>query len=123
MTPRAAGPSPGRAEVLLEAATHKEILDGDLKAAVSLYERVVAQAGDNHLVAAKALVGIGRCHEHLGDRAGARKAYERVVREFASQKAEAAEARRRLKALGGSAGAKRGISGRKPDPGKVASKR
>lgn len=107
MTLGAAGQDSGRAGVLLEAATHKEVMDGDLRAAVSLYEKAVAQAGDNRLVAAKALLGIGRCHENLGDRAEARKAYQRVVREFAGQKAEAAQAQRRLKALPGGAGPER----------------
>jgi Tol biopolymer transport system component len=50
-------------------------------------------------VAARALLHLGECHEKLGS-AEARRAYERLVREFADQTEEAARARARLAALG-----------------------
>ncbi|MBM4020595.1 MAG: hypothetical protein FJ288_20130, partial [Planctomycetes bacterium] len=75
-------------------------IDGDLKSAIDLYRRAVGEAGSNRLVAAQALVRMGQCYEKLGD-AEARKAYERVVRDFGDQKDPAETARTRLAALGG----------------------
>ena len=69
------------------------MVDGDLKAAIELYKKI-AQSG-NRAAAAKALVRMGQCYEKLGD-AEARKAYERVVREFGDQTEAVAEARKRL---------------------------
>src|SRR5689334_9195265 len=87
-----------RADLQLQAAINKEVVEGDLKGAIEQY-RKVAQ-GANRAVAAKALVRMGQCYERLGD-AEARKAYERVVRDFADQKDPSAEARTRLASLGG----------------------
>lgn len=91
-----------RAEAELQAAINKETVEGDLKGAIELYQRL-ADGGD-HAVAATALVRMGQCYERLGS-AEARKAYERVVREFSDQKETVAEAQARLSALAGTAGA------------------
>jgi Tol biopolymer transport system component len=93
----AVGQKGDQAEVQLKAAINKEVVDGDLKAAIDLY-RKVAQSG-NRPVAAKALIRMGQCYEKLGD-AQARQAYERVVREFADQR-DAVEQARELLAAGG----------------------
>ena len=82
-----------RAEVALQAAIKKEAVDGDLKGAIEQY-RKLAQ-GRDRAVAAKALVRMGECYEKLGD-AESRKAFERVVREFADQKEAVEEARKHL---------------------------
>jgi len=96
-----------QAEVLLKAAANKELVDGDLNAAIELYKKVVAQPGASRAAVAKALVQMGQCYEKLGDAQAreARKAYERVVREFADQAEIVAQARVRLAALGGPGGA------------------
>jgi Tol biopolymer transport system component len=88
-----------QAEVQLKAAINKEVVEGNLKAAIDLY-RKIAQSG-NRPVAARALVRMGQCYEKLGDANAreARKAYEQVVREFGDQAEMAAEARTRLAAL------------------------
>ena len=52
------------------------------------------------LVVAKALLQLGQCYERLGD-TEARRAYERLVREFADQADLVAQARARLASLGG----------------------
>ncbi|MBI4909888.1 MAG: PD40 domain-containing protein [Acidobacteria bacterium] len=99
-----AAEKPTRAELQFEAAVNKEVVAGDLKGAITLY-RKAAQLSDR-AVAAKALVRMGQCYDKLGD-AEARKAYERVVREFADQKEAVAEARAKLAALEhGATGAK-----------------
>lgn len=84
-----------RAEVALRAAMDKEMVDGDLKAAIEMYKRIVANPGGNRVVAAKALLQMGQCYEKLGQ-ADARNAYERLVREFADQPEQVGAARDRL---------------------------
>ncbi|MBI4907793.1 MAG: PD40 domain-containing protein [Acidobacteria bacterium] len=89
--------STDRTDVAFHAARKKETVDGDLKGAIEAYKKLV-QSGRNPAIAAKALVRMGDCYERLGD-AEARKAYERVVREFGNQKEAVAAANARLAAL------------------------
>ncbi len=94
---------PGRADVALEAAAKKEMVDGDLRGAIDLYRKTIAQySSTDRSAVAKALVRMGQCYEKLGVKevAEARKAYERAVREFADQKDAVATAQARLAALG-----------------------
>jgi Tol biopolymer transport system component len=90
-----------RAEAQLQAAINKETVEGDLKGAIEQYQKLADS--NNHAVAAKALLSMGQCYEKLGD-TEARKAYERVVREFSDQKETAATAQARLAALVGATG-------------------
>ena len=89
-----------QAELRFQEAHRKETIDGDLKSAIDLYRRAIEEAGSNRAIAAQALVRMGQCYEKLGD-TEARKAYERVVREFGDQMASAEAARARLAILGG----------------------
>ena len=88
-----------QAEVLLQAANHKQLVEGQLEEAIQLYQRVVREFANNRALAAKALVQMGQCYEKLG-KTEARKAYERVLRDYADQSEAADAARRRLAALG-----------------------
>jgi Tol biopolymer transport system component len=83
------------AEVALRTAIERETVKGDLKGAIDQYKKLAQ--GKDRAVAAKALVHMGQCYEKLGD-AEAANAYNRVVREFADQKDEAAEAKKFLEA-------------------------
>lgn len=85
--------------LLLEKATKLELIDGDLKGAIEIYQKILNLQGVPRAVAARALLHLGECHEKLGN-TEARKAYERLVREFADQEEEAGRARTRLAALG-----------------------
>lgn len=98
-----AQPPADKLSVELQAAIQKETVQGDLKAAIGMYEKVVARASasSNRDIAVRALLRLGQCQEKLGA-AGARRAYERIVREFADVPG-AAEARTRLAALAGPA--------------------
>lgn len=87
------------AQVLFGAAVHEEEAEGDLHQAIRLYETALQKAGADRKLAAAALVRLGQCHERLGG-AEARKAYERVLREFGDQRDSAETARRRLAAMG-----------------------
>lgn len=95
-----AGLAFGQAEKMLEAARQKEVVDGDLKAAIEQYRKIAAQFAKQPEVAAQALVKMGQCQEKLGQ-AEARKSYERVVKEYAGAGEYAAQARTRLAALTG----------------------
>ena len=82
-------------DVELQRAIQQETVTGDLKAAISQYKKIVARAGSNRGIAAKALVHMAECYQKAGD-AEARKVYEQVVREYGDQKEAVAIARTRL---------------------------
>lgn len=87
------------AERLLKAAQNKELVDGDLKGAIEAYQKVVASPAASRPAKAQALLRLGECYEKLGH-GEARRAYERLVREFGDRQ-EATQARARLAAMGG----------------------
>jgi Tol biopolymer transport system component len=101
-----------QAEVALQAAIKAETVDGDLRGAIEQYNKIVVMPGAGRATIATALLRMGRCHEKLGDTdtQEARKAYERVVREYADQAAVAAEARTKLAALVRGAGSTAGVT-------------
>jgi len=87
-----------QSEKHLQAALHKEMVDGDLKSAIELYKNIVARYGDNRAVVAKALLQMGQCYEKSGQ-AEARRIYERIVNSYSDQQELAARARVRLASL------------------------
>jgi len=109
ITPPGAAQKQDQAEILLRGAAKKELVDGDIKAAIEQYQRIIASYAGDRAVVARALVGLGQCLEKQGH-AEARAAYERVLREFADQAQPAAQARERLEALP----AKDEVAGPKP---------
>jgi Tol biopolymer transport system component len=83
---------------LFQQALVLEQAEGNLQAAIQMYERIVEEfAGDRELVA-KALVQMGRCYEKLG-LTDARQVYRRVIDDFPEQRSEVAIARERLASL------------------------
>ena len=84
------------ADDLYQQALRKERTDGDLRAAIQLYEQVVRNS--DRTLAARALLRIGEAYEKLG-MTEAQRAYQRLVRDFAEQTEPVAQARRRLTAL------------------------
>jgi TolB protein len=86
------------ADQQLKAAMHRELVGGDLRAAIKDYEGIVSRYRDNRPVAARALLQIAQCHDKLGQ-PEARKVYEQIVREYADQTEPAAQARTRLAAM------------------------
>ncbi len=84
-----------QADVTLQRAIRKESLEGDLKGAIALYQKALAEAKSDRATAAQALIRMAECHQKLGD-SESRKIYERVLREYADQKDAAALARTRL---------------------------
>jgi Tol biopolymer transport system component len=82
--------------VALEAATKKEQVDGDLKTAITDYQKIAADKSAPRDVRAKALLHLAGCYEKLGQQA--QGVYQQIVRDFADQPA-AAQARTRLAAM------------------------
>lgn len=94
--PRAYAQAPVSGGVLLQAGIEKEDVDGDLKSAMDIYQRVFADVSASRDVRARALLRLAGCDEKLGRQA--RQVYEQIVRDFSDQPA-AVQARRRLALL------------------------
>lgn len=90
-----------RPEQMMQAARNKQVVEGKLDEAIAIYREVVARNEQNRPVAARALAALGQCYEKLGAAqvAEARKAYERILRQYPEQADAAAQARGRLAAL------------------------
>lgn len=86
------------AETILGSALHQEEVEGNLEAAIQTYKKLLADYPGNRPLAAKALLQMGQCYEKLGN-LEARKAYARLVRDYADQADQAKLARDRLAAL------------------------
>ncbi len=86
------------AEVLLESALHKEQVEGRLTEAIEAYQAVIARAGSNRALAARARLQLARSQEKLGD-AAARQTYRQIVEQHADQPRIAAAATAALAAL------------------------
>ena len=91
------------ASELFQQALQKERVDGDLKAAISLYQRILNSQPADRSIAAAVLVQLGEAYEKQGS-AGARSAYQRVLREFGDQAGPSARAQERSLALSSSSG-------------------
>jgi Tol biopolymer transport system component len=86
----------GVAGVKLEAGIAKEEVDGDLKSAIEVYQKIAADSSAPRDVRAKALLRQAGCYEKLGRQA--RQLYEQIVRDYGDQPA-ASQARTRLASL------------------------
>jgi Tol biopolymer transport system component len=94
----ASGAAVKSASVLLQEGLYAEETEGDLNAAIEVYERVLKEFPKNRPVAAKALLHIGLCYEKLGKQE-AQKAYQRLIKEYADQLEPVTLARARLAAI------------------------
>jgi Tol biopolymer transport system component len=74
------------AELTMRAAVEKETVEGDVKAAVAMYERAAKEAGADRALAARALLAAADVYRKMGDRR-AEALYERLETEFADQPA------------------------------------
>ena len=91
-------PQAESADQQLKAAMHRELVGGDLRAAIKDYEGIVSRHRDNRAVVARALLQIAQCYDKLGQ-PDARKIYEQIVRDYADQTEPVAQARARLAVL------------------------
>jgi hypothetical protein len=84
--------------VLLERAIQLETVDGDLRDAIELYQRIISQNGNNRAVAAKAFLHLGLCHLKLGNKE-AQSAFQKVIDDYSDQSETAKQAREQLSML------------------------
>lgn len=96
-SPAAAAQTPDRPQVLLQAAIHQEVVEGDLERAIRMYRDIVADGADR-AVTARALLYLGRSYEKLGS-GEALGVYRRLASEYGDQAEYAGAARARLAAL------------------------
>jgi hypothetical protein len=87
---------PASAGVEFEAGIEREDVDGDLKSAMDIYQKIAADASAPRDVRARALLRLAGCDEKLGRQA--RQIYEQILRDYADQPA-AVQARSRLASL------------------------
>jgi Tol biopolymer transport system component len=99
-------------EATLQAARHKQTVEGDLQQAIVLYQKVIDSRQASRAVVARALLEMGECYEKLGQ-AEAQRAYQRLLRDYSDQREMAADARRRLAALAGDAPRSQGVTARR----------
>lgn len=90
--------------VRLQAGIAKEEVDGDLKSAIEIYQKIADDRSAPRDLRSRALLRLAGCYEKLGQQA--QKVYEQVLREFGDQREQAAIARQRLAAINGAATAK-----------------
>lgn len=83
------------AEALLGRAQHQQEVEGNVNAAIATYKQVIAHPKATRALVARALLLMGACYEQLGD-ADARRAYERIVRDFSDLGDTASAAKARL---------------------------
>ncbi len=86
------------AEQLYQSGLYKEEIEGDLNAAIKIYETIINKYPGNRSVGAKSYLHIGLCYEKLG-LGEAQKAYRKVVDNYPEQKQEVAVARENLNRL------------------------
>ncbi len=70
---------------LFQKALQKERAEGNLEAAIALYERIVAEHASDRALVAKALVQMGQDYERLGRAEEAQRVFATVANEYADQ--------------------------------------
>jgi len=86
------------AEQFYQSGLYQEEIEGDLEAAIKIYETITSNYADNRPVAAKTYLHMGLCYEKLGMNE-AQKAYHKVVQNYPEQTAEVTLARKNLNRL------------------------
>jgi len=75
------------ASVLLQEGLYAEEIEGDLDAAIKIYEKIIAQAEQTQQTAALAMYRIGICHLKKGDKTQAANQFQQFIEKFPGQKA------------------------------------
>src|SRR5262249_39372056 len=83
---------------LLQQGLRKERSEGNYKAAIAIYERILKQYASDRKLAATALLQIAHCQEREGSKE-ARSSYERLIHDYSDQTQAVSEARARITAL------------------------
>ena len=86
------------ADQLYQSGLYKEEIEGDLEAAIDIYETIINKFPENRSIGAKTYLHIGLCYEKLGLNE-AQKAYRKVVENYPEQKEEVMLANEKLTLL------------------------
>ncbi|MBC8217969.1 MAG: tetratricopeptide repeat protein, partial [Planctomycetes bacterium] len=84
------------ASVLLQEGLYAEEIEGDLDAAIKIYEKIIAQAEQTQQTAVLAMYRIGMCRLKKGDKTQAANQFQQLIEKFPGQKAVLAKARSQL---------------------------
>ena len=82
---------------LYQQALRKENVEGDLRAAIELYQRIAREFAEDRALVARALVHMGLSYEKLGE-PEAQAVYQRVLRDYADQRDAVQQAQARIAA-------------------------
>jgi len=83
---------------LFQQGMIQEEAEGDLKAAITIYNKIVNNVSVDRNLRAKALLQVGICYEKLGDNKD-RKTYQKLIAEYADQEVIVALGKEKLKGL------------------------
>src|SRR6266496_1060720 len=83
---------------LLQQGLRKERSEGNYKAAIEIYKRILKQYASDRKLSATALLQIAHCQEREGSKE-ARSSYQRLIEEFGDQAQAVTEARARIAVL------------------------
>ncbi len=87
------------ASVLLQEALYAEEIEGDLDAAIKIYEQVVREGEEAQKAAAQAAYRIGMCYLKKGDKPRAAEQFGEVISKYPDEERVVARARRELSKL------------------------
>ena len=88
------------ASVLLQEGLYAEEIEGDLDAAIKIYEQVLAESQKARTTAALAMYRIGLCHLKKGQKAKAATHFQAITKEYQDNEQLVARAKEQLKKLG-----------------------
>ncbi|MBI4657494.1 MAG: tetratricopeptide repeat protein [Verrucomicrobia bacterium] len=86
--------------VLLQKGIHAEETEGNLDAAITIYEEIVKEADANRALVAQAQYRLGVSQLKKGKQDEAETAFRRIISQFADQAETLAKARERLSEMG-----------------------
>jgi Tol biopolymer transport system component len=86
------------ASALFQQGLRREQIDGDLKGAITIYQRILKEHSESRSLSAAVLMQLAGAYEKQGNDA-ARVTYQRVIREYPDQVSQVGHAEARLVAL------------------------
>ncbi len=101
---RLAGVKTRQASVLLQEGLYAEQVDGDLDAAIKIYEQVIAEAKETQRAAAQATYRIGMCYLKKGEKQKAAEQFRNLISKFPEHESlviNAGKQLAKLKPIGG----------------------
>ncbi|MCF7956774.1 MAG: tetratricopeptide repeat protein [Phycisphaerae bacterium] len=83
----------------IREGVYKEEVEGDLDAAIKIYEGIITAHADNQRYAAQATYRLGLCYLKKGQNDKAIEQFERIVKDYPTEKTTARKAEQQLKKL------------------------